>query len=92
MGGKLFDQQWNDPLNRFNLLKLLTHFMKMLGASFCILEPGWARRSRTDEDIKKWLHDINQGFARDWELVVLEAFFTQSCLIILYWFCYKKNM
>jgi hypothetical protein len=72
---KLFDQQWNDPLNRFNLLKLLTHFMKMLGASFCILEPGWARRSRTDEDIKKWLHDINQGFARDWELVVLEDLF-----------------
>jgi len=65
------------------LLKLLTHFMKILGASFCILEPGWARRSRTDEDIEKWLHDINQGIPRDWELVVIEDLSRDRRFLIL---------
>jgi len=49
--------------------------MKRLGASFCVLEPGWARRSRTQTDIEKWLHDISQGIARDWELVIIQDVF-----------------
>ncbi|MEN8216464.1 MAG: hypothetical protein ABFS56_08825 [Pseudomonadota bacterium] len=71
----LFEKQWVNPLNRFNLLNLLVNFMKRLGASFCVLEPGWARRSRTSEDIEKWLRDVNQGIARDWELVIIQDLF-----------------
>jgi hypothetical protein len=73
--GSLFEKQWTQPLNRFNLLNLLVNFMKRLGASFCVLEPGWARRSRTQTDIEKWLHDISQGIARDWELVIIQDVF-----------------
>lgn len=49
--------------------------MKLLGADFCILEPGWTQRSRTQADIDQWLHDISQGIVRDWELVIIQDVF-----------------
>jgi hypothetical protein len=73
--GALFEKQWRHPLNRFHLLNLLVNFMSRLGASYCVLEPGWARRSRTQTDIENWLHDISQGIARDWELVITQDVF-----------------
>jgi len=71
----LFEKQWGNPLNRFNLLNLLINMMNKLGADFCILEPGWIRRSRTQTDIEKWLHDISQSLVRDWELVIIHDIF-----------------
>jgi len=73
--GALFEKQWLEPTCRFNFLNLMRNFMEQLGASFCVLELGWARRSRTPEDIEKWLCDVNQGLERDWELVIIQDFF-----------------
>ncbi|BAP55291.1 hypothetical protein THII_0994 [Thioploca ingrica] len=70
--GSLFEWQWFEQSNYVQLVNRLINSMKILGANFCILEPGWTQRSRTQKDIEKWLFDLGQGIKRDWELVIIK--------------------
>lgn len=70
--GSMFELQWAEQSSYVQFVNLIMNSMKILGATFCILEPEWTQKSRTQKDIEKWLFDLEQGIKRDWELVIIK--------------------
>lgn len=67
----LYHQQING-MTTIALLELLLLFMRVTGASFCVFEPGWIRKSRVLADIRQWIDELSEGRESDWEFVIVD--------------------
>jgi hypothetical protein len=68
---RLFEDQLESAGDAAGLLGLLAEATVLIGVDFCVFEPGWTGRSRTDSDVEGWVNDCAAGRERDWEFVIL---------------------
>ena len=71
--GVLFEQHVQDPASLTSLVGVLLRFVDLLGAGFCVFEPGSTFRSRHRQEILDWLTDVQKGKPSDWAMVIVSA-------------------
>jgi hypothetical protein len=69
----LFAQQQQEARSRQELAAVLLELLRRLGAGFCVLEAESVFRSRSQDELVRWLDELPRSGGRDWAMVLARS-------------------